>query len=152
VRGSREAGRQAGRERREERGRRRQEKTPPPPPPPPPSPPLILSPATINWLANPRIVIPVSLQHTATHCNTMKTHCERKRVLSHTDRDRGNTNTQPCCQDLQERKTPGIRSLTATHCNTLQHVNTPQHTATHCNTLQHADTLQHTATHCNTLP
>jgi len=34
------------------------------------------------------------------------------------------------------------RTHTATHCNTLQHM---QHTATHCNT------LQHTATHCNTL-
>ena len=68
----------------------------------PPTPPLILPPPTINWLANPRIVITVSLQHTTTHYNTMKTHCERKRALSHTDRDRGNTNTQPCCQDLQE--------------------------------------------------
>jgi len=29
---------------------------------------------------------------------------------------------------------------TATHCNTLQHTNTPQHTATHCNT-QHTPTL-----------
>jgi len=56
-------------------------------------------------------------------------------------------------------------TLTATHCNTLQH------TATHCNILQHThlpvrrirscesntishsncDTLRHTATHCNTL-
>ena len=40
-------------------------------------------------------------------------------------------------------------TVTAQHCNTLQHTatrgNTLQHTATHCNT------LQHTATHCNTL-
>jgi len=41
-----------------------------------------------------------------------------------------------------------IPSLTATHCNTLQHTATHfilSLTATHCNT------LQHTATHCNTL-
>jgi len=68
-----------------------------------------------------------------------------------------------------------IGELTATQCNTLQHIathkdiphggtrrahcNTLQHTATHCNTLQHtrriarwdSDTLlQHTATHCQT--
>ena len=40
-------------------------------------------------------------------------------------------------------------TVTATHCNTLQH------NATHCNTLQdsskHCDMLQHTATRCNTL-
>jgi len=49
-------------------------------------------------------------------------------------------------RDIRGRKSA---SLTATHCNTLQH------TATHCNTLQHTathcNTLQHTATHCNTL-
>jgi len=52
-----------------------------------------------------------------------------------------------------------LASLTATHCNTLQHTathcNALQRTATHCNTLQrtatHCNTLQHTATHCNTL-
>jgi len=50
-------------------------------------------------------------------------------------------------------------SLTATNCDTLQHIarhrNTLQHTATHCNTLQHAathcNTLQNTAKRCNTL-
>ena len=69
------------------------------------------------------------------------------------------------------------RSLTATHCNTLQHPATPYNTRgiqhirfilyhthnsqpheslalSHCNTLQHTatqcNTLQHTATHCNT--
>ena len=86
----------------------------------------------------------ITLQHTATHCNTLQhaaTHCD---TLRHT----------------------------ATHCNTLQHTatpqargqfdssgvrqrNTPQHAATRCNTLQHAatrcNTLQHVATHCNTL-
>jgi len=42
-------------------------------------------------------------------------------------------------------------SITATHCNTLQHTathcNTLQHTATHC---KHCNTLQHTASHCIT--
>jgi len=52
-------------------------------------------------------------------------------------------------------------TLTATHCNTLQHTAT-RHTTTHNNTLQHTKaiewvefyvplSLQHTATHCNTL-
>ena len=48
----------------------------------------------------------------------------------------------------------GITALhTATHCNTLQHLQHMKHTATHCNTLQHTatqyNTLQLTATHCN---
>ena len=62
----------------------------------------------------------MSLQHIATHCNTLH-------------------HTATHCNTLQH---------TATHCNTLQHTathcNTLQHTARHCNT------LQHTATHCNT--
>jgi len=100
----------------------------------------------------------VSLQHTATHCNTLQ-------------------HTATHCNTLQH---------TATHCNTLQHsatlyntlqhsanwysvcgvrhswnlwhdshYNTLQHTATHCDTLQHTatncNTRQHTATPCNTL-
>jgi len=52
-----------------------------------------------------------------------------------------------------------MRTLSATHCSTLQHTvthcNTLPRTATHCNTLErtatHCDSLQHTATHCNTL-
>jgi len=74
----------------------------------------------------------MTLQHTATHCNTRNgpsTLC--------------NTRCSPViwhCNTLQR---------TSTHCNTLQH------TATHCNTLQrtatHCNTLQRTATHCNTL-
>jgi len=55
----------------------------------------------------------ITLQHTATHCNTLQ-------------------HTTTHCNTLQH---------TATHCNTLQHTathcNTLQHTATHCNTLQH---------------
>ena len=87
--------------------------------------------------------------------------CQSRLCCNHSCqyKESGNTNTQPCCQDLQERKTPGIRSLTATHCHTLQHIathcNMLQHAATHCNTLLHAathrNTLQHAATRCNTL-
>ena len=73
-----------------------------------------------------------TLQHTATHCNTLQPH----------------TYTSPC-----ERYAPHCHTLqhTATHCNTLQH------TATHCNTLQHTAAthihmtqrdMHHTATHC----
>jgi len=62
-----------------------------------------------------------TLQHTATHCNTLST-------LQH---------TAAHCNTLQH---------TATHCSTLQHTaaycSTLQHTAAHCNT------LQHTATNC----
>ena len=65
--------------------------------------------------------ISLTLQRTATHCNTLQ------HIATH-------------CNTLQR---------TATHCNTLQrtatHRNALQHTATYCNT------LQHTATHCNTL-
>jgi len=43
-----------------------------------------------------------------------------------------------CLMRMRNQRYPMV-SLSATHCNTLQH------TATHCNT------LQHTATHCNTL-
>ena len=72
-------------------------------------------------LENLHLRFEITLQHTATHCNTLQhtaTHCS---ILQHT----------------------------ATHCSTLQHTaahcNTLQHTAAHCNT------LQHTAAHCNTL-
>jgi len=91
-----------------------------------------------------------TLQHAATHCNTLHTvqhtatHCN---TLQH---------TATHCNTLQH---------TATHCNTLQHHATGDrasislsifliqalHTATHCNTLQHNVTLQHTTLHCNTL-
>jgi len=53
-----------------------------------------------------------------------------------------------------------MRSVTATHCNMLQHpathCNILQHPATHCDTLYHTathyTTLQHTTPHCNTPP
>jgi len=94
---------------------------------------------------------PISLQHTATRCNTLQviaSHCNSLQL------------TATHCNSLQ---------LTATHCNTLQHIcnalqqpttdaksagklssddfvkhcNTLQHTATHCNILQHAATTYH---------
>jgi len=102
----------------------------------------------------------LSMQHTATHCNTLQhttTHCN---TLQHT------------LQQLRNSAVPITQQHTATHYNTLQHTathcNTLQctatriavHTVTHCNTLQRIVrfitalylSLQHTATHCNTLP
>jgi len=83
-----------------------------------------------------------SLQHTATHCNTLQRMCREthSNILVHT---------------------PDTLQLTETHGNIMQHTATHvsgdslQHTATHCNILQlsvtHGNTLQHTATtHCNT--
>jgi len=65
---------------------------------------------------------PHALQHTATHCSTLK-------------------NTAARCNTLQRNATHLPMAL-LTHCNTLQH------TATHCNTLQHVVThcnaMQHT--------
>ena len=114
-----------------------------------------------------------TLQHTATHCNTLQntlqhsaTHCNtggRYDVDQHgrfcpflyisTLR-----HTATHCKRLQK---------IATHYNALQHTATQEggmmwtnvegfalfmyiHIATHCNTLQHCKTLQHSATHCNT--
>jgi len=72
----------------------------------------------------------ISLQHSATLCNTLQ-------------------HTATHCSSLQR---------TATHCNIQQHTFlnvSSQHSATLCNPLQHTAThcssLQHTATHCNTL-
>jgi len=67
-------------------------------------------------------------QHTATQCSTLQHTAIHFSTLQHTY--------------LPE-------SISAAHCNTLQHTaahcSTLQHTATHCNT------LQRTAAHCNTL-
>jgi len=86
----------------------------------------------------------VTLQHTATHCNTLQhiaTHCNTlQHIATH-------------CNTLQH---------TATHCNTLQHTarkrnalgwnkDRPQIWGAHAHWLWHRNTLQHTATHCNTL-
>ena len=79
-----------------------------------------------------------TLQHTATHCNTLeRTVSDSLAIIK----------TQRCSRTLQH---------TARRCNTLQH------TATHClrhaaiiktqrRSRTHCNTLQHTATHCNTL-
>jgi len=83
-----------------------------------------------------------TLQHTATHCNTLQhTVCARHVCIL------GPRRTATRCNTLQHT------AYTATQWNTLKHtvcarhvsVSGPQHTATHCNT------LQHTATHCNTV-
>jgi len=71
-----------------------------------------------------------SVQHTATHCDTLQ-------------------HIAPHCNTSQHTATHCNTSQhTATHCNTLQytaaHRNTLQHTAKHCNI------QQHTAIHCNT--
>jgi hypothetical protein len=76
-----------------------------------------------------------TLQHTATHCNTLQERERQQRgaLLQH---------TATHCSTLQHtarERASAKRCFVATHCNTLQH------TATHCST------LQHTATHCNTL-
>jgi len=110
------------------------------------------------------------MKHTATHCNTLQyiaTLCNSlQRTATH-------YNTQGffgaviigsfvCSLVVNEIRpefgspldhsfsvVDDVFTVTATHCNTLQH------TATHCNTLQHTakqlDTLRYTATHCNTL-
>jgi len=80
-----------------------------------------------------------TLQHTATHCNTLATHCNKLHLVCE---QRSNKRHFPPTSAQQQH--------TATHCNTLAtHCNTLQHT---CNTLQHTATnLQHTATHCNEL-
>jgi len=77
----------------------------------------------------------ITLQYTATHCNTLHTFLElngtHTAIVAH-------------CNTLQQH--------TATRCNILQHTaihytNTPQHTAS---TATHYSTQQHTATHRNT--
>jgi len=76
------------------------------------------------------------LQHTATQCNTLQ-HTFFPKICNRV----GNL--------------AGAKITTRTHCDTLTHSNTLQHTPTHSNTLHHTppyrNTLQHTATHCNTL-
>jgi len=76
-----------------------------------------------------------SLQHNATHCNTL-------------------VNIATLCYGISS--TRGTLQHTATHCNTLQH--TLYHAATLCDTLPwhvkiqpHCITLRHTVTHYNTL-
>jgi len=105
-----------------------------------------------------------TLQHTATHCNTLPytaTLTHSHSAASHCDTLQ---HTATHYNTLQHSHTCTLPHRTVTHYNTLQHSthshfathrNTLQHTATHCSTLQHiathCNTLQHTATHCNTL-
>jgi len=99
-----------------------------------------------------------TLQHTATHCNTLQhkevsgpalqntaTHCNK---MQHTATQ---YLTATIHISIQRQEHLDHVCTTATHCNTLQL------TATHCNTrkflsstAQFCNTL-HTATHCNTL-
>jgi len=92
----------------------------------------------------------LTLQHTATHCNTLQHTAPNCNALQY---------TTTYCNTYLRVTGLWIRAASATHCFTLLHTatccNLLQHTATHCNTLQHTathcNTLQHTATHCNTL-
>jgi len=71
------------------------------------------------------LISSVSLQHTATHCNTLQhtaTYC----------------NSLPLSTVAKAPKNWGAIKDTLQH--TATHCNTPQHTATLCNTLQHAVT------------
>jgi len=97
----------------------------------------------------------MSLQHTATHCNTLQhmSICNRRRKTS------AEHATATDCNRLQQTATDCNRlQQTATQCNRLQQTatdcNTVQQTATDRNRLQHSATdcnrLQQTATDCNT--
>jgi len=102
-----------------------------------------------------------TLQHTATHCNTLQQNCHTLQpsatgVLQVVGRVGGLFNKElhdtlhhiaSYCNTLQH---------TATHCNTLQHTATHQNSgAIHCIILHHTatlcNTLQHTTTHYNTM-
>ena len=77
------------------------------------------------------IYLHISLQHTATHCNSLQHTC--------------NTHAHQTCEKPQYPKPMEISTtrsqLAATRCNTLPHP------STHCNTLQHTAThLQHSNT------
>jgi len=118
-----------------------------------------------------------TLQHTATHCNTLQPHCNHTFTdweLLHIAWARAaycNTlrHTATHCNALQRTATYyNTLQLSATQCNSLQHTattlqrhcnNTKLRVVTCCKrasyTLQltatHCNTLQHTATHSNTL-
>ena len=120
----------------------------------------------------------ITMQHTATHCNTLlstsdtwRGYASEKRIMSVRSTKTAKIiqrmlhhcvavvigtlqhtatrcNTALYCSTLSPRRSSST-FYTATHCNTLQH------TATHCNTLQytatHCSKPQNTATPCNTL-
>ena len=96
-----------------------------------------------------------TLQHTATHCNTLQSTLQHTATHYHYMKlGKKKRESSKCNYYINS---PG--AMVKAHCNTLQHTatycNTLQHTATHCNTLQHTHTSRnscmHTATHCNTL-
>ena len=76
-----------------------------------------------------------SLQHTATHCNTL----QHTAIRTGGTRCRFAATHQQPCHSLHH---------TASYCTTLHHTapycTAPHRTAPHCNTLQHRNTLQHT--------
>jgi len=96
-----------------------------------------------------------SMQHTATHCNTLQhtaTHCN----TLHHNATHCNTqqHTVTLCNTLHYTVPHNALQHAATHNNTLQHTaihsNTLLHSATHYTTLQrtmHCNTLQHTTIH-----
>jgi len=126
-------------------------------------------------------VVVMSLQHTATHCNTVQHGATRRHTLQHSATHNKLFFHASCSCDITATHRNTLQH-TAIHCNILQHTaphcTTLHHTATHCSTLQHTatscsrfnfqhpssltpppipvkvchcNTLQHTATHCNTL-
>jgi len=130
---------------------------------------------TVRWKIDTSVFPPGSLwaerntlQHIATHCNTLLHEQSAYVVTTH-----GMYPQLMCsCNTLQHTATDcNTLQQTATHCNTLQqsynscaaathdilqgaatYCTTLQHTATHCNTLQQmAAQCSHTATHCITL-
>jgi len=88
-----------------------------------------------------------TLQHTATHCNTLHSHS------IHINSNNCNQQKQTSDVVLMFLFSSLYMLYTATHCTTLQHTakhyNIPQHTATHCNTLAtYCDTLHYTRVAC----
>ena len=114
-------------------------------------------PFTSGWFAeiNLKLTRTYTLQHTATHCNTLQ-HAETASWLANTH-----------CHTLQHTAMHfNTQQRTATHCNALQHtasycntqkpqVHSRAHAATQWKMLERAatycNTLQHTTTHCNAL-
>jgi len=112
----------------------------------------------VHYKRNTRATHYNTLQHTATHCNTLQQQTAT-RWFHKTPRKRypSSRHTAAHCNTLQHISAHcSTLQHTAARCSTLQHkatqCNTVQHGATHYNTLQHTAThiAPHTATHCNT--
>jgi len=93
----------------------------------------------------------ISLQHTATRCNTLKhaatqaTHCNTcGRCSNHQSKTHHNTPQHGAtrCNTLQHTATPADDAAIISLKHTTTHHNTLQHAATPCNTLQHLRTMQ----------